>query len=471
MPDPGRTPALKSALAEVRFPALPRPRAAAELALLYQLEHSQWWEPERIEREQLRQLQLLVAHAAATVPFYRERMRAAGIDPRAPLAPEAWSALPLLTRRDVQESAEALVSSRIPRAHGRTYTTQTSGSTGQPVRITGTSLNRLLWRVLTVREHLWHRRDFSAKLCAIRPSTSGHARPPEGLQRQGWGPATDGLFRTGPMALLALGTDVGTQAAWLVRQDPEYLLSYPSNLLALAEHFLRAGLRLPRLREVRTVGESVQPALREAVRAAWNVPVTDVYSSQEAGYIALQCPSGSGLYHLQSEAVRVEILDDAGRPCAPGCIGRVVVTPLHNFAMPLLRYEIRDYAQAGTACPCGRGLPTIRRVTGRYRNMLVMPNGEKRWPFTGFAEYRKIAPVRQYQMIQRDRETIEVRFAIDRPLTPAEEARMTEVIHRWLGHPFALRFSCVDSFPATPGGKFEDFVSEVKMGSDSTLES
>ena len=61
------------------------------------------------------------------------------------------------------------------------------------------------------------------------------------------------------------------------------------------------------------------------------------------GIIALQCPSG-GLYHLQSESVHVEILDEAGRPCAPGEIGRVIVSPLHNFAMPLLRYESGDYA-------------------------------------------------------------------------------------------------------------------------------
>ena len=52
--------------------------------------------------------------------------------------------------------------------------------------------------------------------------------------------------------------------------------------------------------------------------------------------------------------------------------------PLHNFAMPLIRYAIGDLAEVGAACPCGRTLPVLRRVLGRTRDMLVLPSGEKR---------------------------------------------------------------------------------------------
>ena len=232
-------------------------------------------------------------------------------------------------------------------------------------------------------------------------------------------------------------------------------------MLALAEHFEAQGLSLPRLREVRTVGETLGAAVIERARAAWNVPVVDLYSSQEAGVIALQCPSGSGLYHVQSESVKVEVLDNAGSPCAAGAIGRLVVSSLHNFAMPLLRYELGDYAEAGGPCLCGRGLPTLARILGRRRNMLVLPSGERRWPLSGFSEYRDIAPIRRYQIVQLDRGRIEMRFVAERPVSAEEERRLTEVIQRWLGHPFQLSFVYLDAFPATPGGKFEDFISLV----------
>ena len=55
----------------------------------------------------------------------------------------------------------------------------------------------------------------------------------------------------------------------------------------------------------------------------------------------------------------------------------MVITDLHNFAMPLIRYEIGDYAEAGDLCPCGRGLPVITRIVGRVHNMLTLPSGEQ----------------------------------------------------------------------------------------------
>ena len=128
-------------------------------------------------------------------------------------------------------------------------------------------------------------------------------------------------------------------------------------------------MRLPGLREVRTLGEASTPDLRALCREAWGVPLVDVYSAEEVGYIALQCPEHEH-YHVQAESVLVEILDERGAPAPPGETGRVVVTDLHNFAMPLVRYEIGDYAEVGEPCACGRGLPVLRRIVGRVRNML-----------------------------------------------------------------------------------------------------
>ena len=66
----------------------------------------------------------------------------------------------------------------------------------------------------------------------------------------------------------------------------------------------------------------------------------------------------------------IEILDESGHAFGPEEAGRVVVSDLHNFAMPLIRYEIGDYAAPGEACPYGRGLPVLRRVLGRTRNRI-----------------------------------------------------------------------------------------------------
>ena len=76
----------------------------------------------------------------------------------------------------------------------------------------------------------------------------------------------------------------------------------------------------------------------------------------------------------------MEVLDNHGRPCKEGETGRVVLTDLHNFTMPLIRYEIGDYAEVGPPCACGRGLPVLARILGRSRNMLTLPAGDRIWP-------------------------------------------------------------------------------------------
>ena len=78
---------------------------------------------------------------------------------------------------------------------------------------------------------------------------------------------------------------------------------------------------------------------------------------------------------MQAENVLLEIIDAAGNPLPPGNVGRVVITVLHNLAMPLIRYEIGDYAAFGGECTCGRGLPVLERIVGRARNMLRLPDG------------------------------------------------------------------------------------------------
>jgi len=258
--------------------------------------------------------------------------------------------------------------------------------------------------------------------------------------------------------MLPIDTEVGEQLRWLGLRDPDYLLIYPTVLAALLRRLQADRLELPRLREVRTIAEVLPDATRDLCREVLGVPVVDLYSSSEVGNIALQCPE-SGLYHVQSESVLVEILDAAGSPCPPGASGRVVVTSLHGFAMPLLRYELRDFAEVASPCPCGRGLPTLRRIQGRVRNMLVTPQGEIRWPLVGFAEYRKAAPVRRYQIAQLARDRIEFRLVTERPLAASEEAALAAILRTHLGDFPRIEFRYFPDLPLGANGKFEEFVS------------
>jgi phenylacetate-CoA ligase len=422
----------------------------ALLALQAQLERSERLPGTELEAMQWRRLEQVLRHAWQSLPFWRERLAAAGYDAAAPLSHEAFARLPLLTRADVQQAGTALHVARLPQGHGRVHRVETSGSTGRPATFLLSDIEEVYWHAFTLREHLWHRREAGAKLCAIRYVKEGGAAP-------GWGVSTDTVVRTGPSATLRIDTPLAEQIAWLEREQPRYLLSYASNIAALAQAFIHEGRSLPGLAEVRSVSETVPPELRRLVREAWGVGLVDIYSAREVGYIALQCPEHDH-YHVQQENLLLEILDEHGQPCAPGEPGRVVLTALHKFAMPLIRYDIGDYAVPGDACPCGRGLQVLRKVLGRTRNMLKLPDGSQRWPLCDLVRQPEVPGILQYQYLQKDLRRIEVKLVVGPGYSRALEPRLVEIIHRRLGAPFDIAFSYVDAIGRGAGGKFEDFL-------------
>jgi len=447
-------------VSNIVWPALPGQNAARLLSVLYQIDQIQWWDTAALQAQQFNQLRSLLTHAYHTVPFYHGRLKQLGYTPGQEIGMDFWSRIPLLKRSDIQEERQNLLSDRVPENHGPVKEIRTSGSSGQPIRAAGTGVTSLFWQVFTLRDHIWHERDLSSKLAAIR-SEGTRKLSSKGQVYADWGPPVNQVAASGPAALLGIQTDIPEQAHWLIAQAPSYLLTHPTNLYELAKYFIETGHTLPRLKQARSFGETLDPKVRSACREAWNVPVVDMYTTQEVGYIALQCPQHEH-YHIQSENVYVEILNEDGICCKPGEIGRVVVTPLHNFAMPLIRYEILDYAEAGDHCSCGRGLPVIRRVMGRQRNMITLPNGERHWPRFPARMWEDIASViRQVQLIQKDLNSIEARLVSKRKLTAAEEERCTAVLTERFAYPFSVTFKYFDEIPRTANAKYEDFVSEV----------
>ena len=83
------------------------------------------------------------------------------------------------------------------------------------------------------------------------------------------------------------------------------------------------------------------------------------------------------------------------------------------------------------------------------------------WPYCGGDSVARVAPVSQYQSVQKSREALEVRLVAARPLTPGEEAAIRGLIHGEVGSAFAIAFTYVDEIARSKGGKFEDFRSEI----------
>lgn len=437
--------ALPSQIPGIHWPAVAGVRDVAVLALLFQMENTQWLSAEVLREQQDRQLGALLDHARRHCSFYRDRL---------PDNVAHWDEIALLTRADLQSQRDALRAATYPRAHGKTFDIATGGSTAEPVTVLRTVLTQLFWQAATLRDHLWHRRDFSATMAIIRQ----FPQPVDATKPGRWG----GVVRSGSAWHLPISTDVAAQLHWLQGINSDILLTYPANLDVLLTYLQHEGVTLERLREVRTISGAVTPALRERCQAVLGVSLTDLYSAQEVGVIALQCPD-SGLLHVQAEHLLVEVLDEQGQPCREGEIGQVVVTDLHNFAMPLIRYALCDWAEVGPPCSCGRGLPTLRRVMGRTRNLAVSPEGRPFWPVLDTRRMLYAMPhLRQYQFEQTAVDAMTARLVCTPAPRPEQLQQLQAVLEQMLGHAYRWTWQLSEtSLPLSASGKFEEFSASI----------
>ena len=257
---------------------------------------------------------------------------------------------------------------------------------------------------------------------------------------------------------MAVSNDLGAQVDKIVEFDPRYLYMFPSNLEGMLEVLEQTNRRLRSLRGVFTVAETVDDALRERTRRTLGVEIADNYGTTE-GFIAWQCPQGS--YHINAEHVLVELVDDEGRQVAPGQMGRVLITTLENYLMPLVRYDLTDYAIAAEgACRCGRTLPLLGRIVGRKRSLFRAADGRMYFPYLLIDSLRLTPGIKQYQLVQMAPEAFRVRYVADAALGSPSQAHIQAEFEAILGTPAAIAFEQVSEFARTRSGKFLKALSE-----------
>jgi phenylacetate-CoA ligase len=390
-----------------------------------------------LRRHQLRALNRMLAHCRRRVPAYSADPRYAG-GPLRSLAELA--ALPLLTKQVVRERRDAFVTAGLDPASCLLFST--SGTTGERLRVLHDQDSHDYHFAACVRRFLATGRY----LPTHRLSHLRHFQPPpRGFQRAG-------LFRrqvllsTRPMPEIVAG---------LLANRPQVIIGYPVHLRGLLRALSAEQLRELRrtLRFVMTESELLVDEQRQALVAAFGVPVFDEYSSWETLSIYYECRHGGR--HIAEDRVWVEIVDAAGRPVPDGVEGQVVVTAFGERAMPLVRYLLGD---AGLIephrCRCRRRFRTMRLTRGRINDAVVLPSGARLYSDT-FLELAEQHPGLAACFVRQDAAGTIRLHAIPDGTVPVPgvlatlRARLVEIA----GEPIPLEVVPADQVPITAGGK------------------
>lgn len=431
--------------------------AQAELRrrFLATLARTQYMPPAGMARYQASLLHALLRHAVAEVPFYRDGRLAPVLRPDGDLDMTRWHQVPVLTRQDVFDAGALLHANTTPAVMGEIATDMTSGSTGLPITIRRSAAAGFGSTCCGIRHVLWHdvdRDGLHANLTYRRPHQDD-ARPTGG--------AMSTIFAR-QVTQTVSDASIDT-FEWLRTSGARYLTSYPSPLAELARDIVARGRPRIRLDAIFTYGEMLSPECRQVIEEAFGARVIDRYATEETGLIAGECPHGR--LHVASEINLVEIVDEDGLPVGPGTAGRVVVTSLYNYAMPLIRYAVGDYALRPDAddgpCACGLSLPVLGQVLGRTRDMFRFVDGSRAWPIALSSRLSELVPLIQYQMVQHSLTDIEFRYR-PKPGGVPDFAAAEAYIRSCLHPSVRVRFSAVATIPREPSGKFRDYVCRLE---------
>ena len=217
-------------------------------------------------------------------------------------------------------------------------------------------------------------------------------RAPLGQPYRWLGPVAVGFERC------TKGREIDEIFEYCAKRKPAYLQCGPTQLTSLARYAIEHKRTDLRPEIALTLGSLVTDEIREIVMEGLGTKIVDRYSCEETGYIALQCPKHNH-FHVMDAVTHVEIVDDENKPCPVGKPGRVLLTSMQSYAMPLIRYEIGDMAEWGEPCDCGITLPVIKTLWGRTRHLITTPEGKKTYARIYARDFEDIEGLEAYRFV------------------------------------------------------------------------
>ena len=427
---------------------------SVRLRSLNRLRDTQWLARDEILAAQSHHLNAMVRHAAATCPFYRDRFAASGIDPAAVRSIEDLRALPLLTKDDIRGNLDAILSNRY--AKETLVMAKTGGSTGVALEIYCDRKGVEKRAAAALRSDEWSGWRLGQPLAAVW----GNPPVPRSLKNRLRRWLKDRIIFLDTMKIDDQAID-RFLAEWKAIR-PGMLYGHAHSIFILAEALQARGLTLKPTGIVATSMMLIDQE-RAVIEAVCGMPVTNRYGCEEVSLIACVCEEHRGM-HLNADHSIVEFLTDDGEPCAPGEDGRIVVTELINYGMPMLRYEVGDRGVPGDRlCPCGRGLPLMEHITGRVADFLVATDGHR---VAGISiienTLTRLPGIKQMQVVQEEALKVLVNLVPGPDYGAETEAGLVAALHEYLGSTVEVRVSQVPRIPQEESGKYRFTICRIK---------
>jgi len=404
-------------------------------------------EIERLQSERLREV---VKHAYDNVKYYRNLFDRAGITPEGIETAADLFKIPITKKEDLQKTAPQDLLSDGLRAED-CIVKCTSGSTGTPMRFFFSEKERDFQTLLNLR-------IFYAGGFRLTDRTAYLINPHRFPKGKYWFQNLGILRRY----YLSVFDTAEVHANVLRRINPDVIYGYPSNLILLALMIKERGIDNIRPKAVFSSAEALEQKPRALIASAMNTKVYDILGLVETGDIAWECPAQEG-YHINSDAVLMEFLDEEDKPVKAGEPGRLVCTSLYAYTMPLIRYEAGDICvPSDKVCSCGRTLPMMESMKGRANDFIVLPDESIIASCFLVIIMQAFHDVAQYRVIQENREGIIVQLVKGNGFNSQTVNKIKEDIEKVTQNKLKVDIALFNVLPRDASGKIRTVISEIK---------
>ena len=425
------------------------------LILSYQRSQLEELHSDRWRSLQQSRLSVLLKHALQTVPYYRRIASKLDVG-EANLHTVRLSQIPLLTKENVNRFGQDLVSDRYEL--GNLLQSSTGGSTGTPMRFMRTNecVARRKAQESIFDGMMGYRPGCRVGLFVAAAHTSG-ARP--GLKQNIRNATCERMIRFDPNR--ACNSYLKDFQRQFEKHQPEYIRCFPNSLVLFAEYARSVGVCYDFVRGISVTGENVYDWQRGLFREVFGAPIFERYATKECGVIA-GSEHGNDVMRVFTPGVLLEVVDRDGHPCLEDQVGRIVVTDLFNFAMPLIRYDIGDLGavRMDKSSSSGGAVPLLSKLLGRDRDIIVDSDGIPRPGYLFVELIGQQETSAQFQFVQESRNRMSINSVAERKDSDVVE-RVLNGARDILGDKIEVVVNYVDRIERDPSGKYSYVISRL----------
>jgi phenylacetate-CoA ligase len=204
------------------------------------------------------------------------------------------------------------------------------------------------------------------------------------------------------------------------------------------------------------ISERLDPVIKASMKKYFNVDMVSRYSNAENGMLAQQ-PKGKEYYEINWASYYIEILNlNNDMPTKIGELGRIVITDLFNYCMPIIRYDTGDVGIMDII----DSKKVLTKVEGRIMDMLKNTSGEI-LSTSVLMVINKYTEILQRQIIQKTNKEYLFKLKIENDIFERQEEFVNE-FKNYFGEDAVIKFEFVDEIPLLPSGKQQATINEVK---------